>query len=228
MKFLSVPGRRRNLAIICLALFLSTNVKYTHASEKKNGTRPVEILKFTTGIIAAFSIHEASHLLTAEATGNNIEWESGTINQPIGFTENSKKDSDGIIILSSGLVSQIIGSEIILQTDKIDKNSSFVRGMMAWNILNPISYSLDYWFVNRSNKKVRNSYTGDIQGIEHYSGKNAANCFAVSMIAIAAFQGYRFFKTQSWSTKKIQDKSHSIFLAPVSSNGYLLGYGIRF
>ena len=126
-------------------------------------------------------------------TGTDIDREVGNYNQPIGFTEKAENDTDGIIVNSAGLVSQAIGSEIILQVDRIDKNGNFVRGMMTWNILNPIFYALDYWFIHISNDSTGDGgYQGDIKGIEHYSSQKSANVFAASMVAIAGIQGYRF------------------------------------
>ena len=91
-----------------------------------------------------------------------MEWEVGNYNQPIAFTENASSDTKGLAVNSAGLIAQAIGSEIILRSDRIDKKNSFVRGMMAWNILNPILYALDYWFIGISNKKNGNFYQGDL------------------------------------------------------------------
>ena len=107
--------------------------------------------------------------------------------------------SQGFAVYSAGLIAQVATAEIILDVDRIDKNDAFVRGMMAWNIVNPILYALDYWVIRRSNKENDGTFQGDIEGVEHYSGEAAANTFAASMAAIAVFQGYRFLKTQDWA-----------------------------
>ena len=86
-------------------------------------------------------IHEGAHYLAGEMTGTDLDWELGNYNQPLSFTEHAKNDTDGVIVNSAVLVSQAIGSEIILQVDRINKNDNFVRGMMIWNILNPIFYA---------------------------------------------------------------------------------------
>jgi len=77
--------------------------------------------KFFGGILAAHCIHEGAHVLVAEACDTDLDWEIGTYNQPIGFTEHADSDSKGFAINSAGLLAQVLGSEIILQTDKIDK-----------------------------------------------------------------------------------------------------------
>jgi hypothetical protein len=155
-------------------------------------------------------------------------WETGTVSQPISFTENANTDSKGWAINSAGLISQAAGAEIILQVDKIDKNDAFVRGMMTWNILNPILYSLDYWVFHSTNKINGNNYQGDLAGIERYSNKATADGFALSMSAIAVFQGYRFLKTQSWAPDWLKDNSRSLSLAPLPSGGFIVGYKFDF
>ena len=112
--------------------------------------------------------------------------------------------------------------------DKIDKNDAFVRGMMTWNILNSVLYSLDYWVFHSTNKINGNSYQGDLAGIEHYSNKAAADGFALSISAIAVFQGYRFINTQSWAPDWLKEDSHSISLAPLPSGGFIIGYKFDF
>jgi len=188
-----------------------------------------EVLKFSAGVVSAFMIHEGAHYLAGEMTGTDIDWEVGNYNQPIGYTEQAENDTDGVIVNSAGLVSQVIGSEIILQVDRIDKNDNFVRGMMTWNILNPVFYALDYWFIRITNDRTGDGgYQGDIQGIEHYSSEQSANVFAASMMAIAGIQGYRFLKTQDWAPDWFKDESHSLSFAPVQSGGFLFSYTIRF
>jgi hypothetical protein len=186
------------------------------------------VLKFSAGVVSAFMIHEGAHYLAAEMTGTGMDWELGNYNQPISYTEHADNDTDGAIVNSAGLVSQIIGSEIILQVDGIDKNDNFVRGMMTWNILNPIFYALDYWFIHKTNNTTGNSYQGDIQGIEYYASSDAANVFAASMVAAAGIQGFRFLKTQSWAPDWLKDDGQSLSFAPVQSGGCLFSYTISF
>lgn len=196
------------------------------ANAGEEGITSRSVLKFSAGLITAFSIHEASHALVAGLTDTDIDWELGNYNQPIAFTEQGTSDSKGFALYSAGLVSQVIGSEIILNTDRIDKNDAFVRGMMAWNIINPVLYSLDYWFIRRSNKEKGGTYQGDMEGIEHYSNEATANGFALSMVGIAAYQGYRFLKTQSWAPDWIKGKSYRFYLGPEASGG--VGFKLEF
>ena len=190
--------------------------------------RMVSILKYSAGFISAFMIHEGAHFVAAEATGTDISFETGNYNQPLTFTEEADNDTDGFIVNASGLTAQVIGSEIILQVDRIDKNDDFVRGMMHWNIINPILYALDYWFIRKTNSKNGNSYQGDIQGIEYYSNEKTANIFAASMVAVAGIQGFRFLKTQDWAADWFEVEDHSLSFAPTASGGLALSYTINF
>jgi len=200
----------------------------SYAGAAENGLRLGPALKFSAGILSGFLIHEGSHALVAGLTNTDMHWETGTLNQPIAFTEEANTDSKGFAINSAGLISQAVGGEIILQADKIDKNDAFVRGMMTWNILNPILYSLDYWIFHSTNKINGNGYQGDLAGIEHYSSKAAADGFALSISAIAVFQGYRFLKTQSWAPDWLKEDSHSMSFAPLPSGGFIVGYKFDF
>lgn len=180
------------------------------------------VVKFSAGIIAAFSIHESAHALVAELTNTDMNWEIGNYNQPIAFTDHARNNTKGAVINSVGLLSQAIGSEIILQVDKIDKNDAFIRGMMTWNILNPVLYSLDYWFFQITNKQNGNSYQGDMKGIEHYTDEPTAHGFALSITAIAVLQGYRYLKTQSWAPLWLKGESYTVDCAPLPSGGLVL------
>ena len=213
---------------INLAALIAIVLNVTCAIAGDEGITRGSVLKFCAGIVAAYATHEGSHALVAGVTGTDLDWEIGTYNQPVGFTENADSDSKGVAVHSAGLIGQAIESEIILQADKIDKNDAFVRGMMAWNIVNPIIYALDYWFIRVSNQKNGNSYQGDIEGVEHYSNESTANGFALSMVAIAAFQGYRFLKTQSWAPDWVKGEKHTVNLAPLPSGGVLMTYKFAF
>lgn len=137
-------------------------------------------------------------------------------------------DEQGVGLYSAGLISQAVGSEIILRTDRIDKNSSYVQGMMAWNMINPILYSLDYWFFHISNRNGGNSYQGDLQGIEHYSNKTVANSFSPSFFGLALWQGYRFVQTQTWAPDWVKSEIHKVSFLPLASGGIFMKYRLEF
>jgi hypothetical protein len=186
------------------------------------------VLKFSAGIIAAFSIHEGGHALIGWVTDTDMDWRWGDVNQPLQFTEDASSDSKGAAINAAGLITQAIGAEVILRADNIDKNDAFVRGMMAWNILNPILYVMDYWFFHKTNRNDGNTYQGDLAGVERSTNEATADRFALSMLGVAAFQGYRFLKTQPWAPDWLKDKSHSLNLEPLPSGGIVMTYEIVF
>lgn len=223
-----IRSRRNRFGVLIFFVF-TLNANPVCSEEYKDfSDRMVSVLKYSAGIISGFMIHEGAHLLAGEITGTDMDWEPGNYNQPLAFTEKADSDTDGWIVNSAGLAAQAIGAEIILQVDSIDKNDDYVRGLMHWNIINPIFYALDYWFIHKTNSQSGDRYQGDIQGIEHYSDERTANIFAASMVAIAGIQGYRFLKTQDWAADWFKDETHSLNFAPTTSGGIAFTYTINF
>jgi hypothetical protein len=224
------PSRTSKIAryLISATVLLFFGFVSSHASAGEDGVTFGSVLKFSAGITSAFLIHEGSHAVVARLTNTDMHWEIGTLNQPLSFTYNTDTDWKGFAVNSAGLISQAAAAEIILQVDKIDKNDDFVRGMMAWNILNPILYSLDYWFIHSTNKKNGNSPQGDLECIERHTSKATADAFALSMSALAVFQGYRFLQTQSWAPNWLKENFQSMSLAPMPSGGFIIGYEFSF
>jgi hypothetical protein len=195
----------------------------------ENGITFNPVLTFSSdGILASMALHERSHSLVAGLTNTDMDWECDNYNKPIAFTENASSDTKGFAINSAGLIGQENGSEVIFQVDKIDKNRSYASGMMLWNALNPILYALDSWFLGIANKKEGNKYQGSTQGIERYSNGSVANEFALSIAAIAAFQGYRFLQTQSWASDWIKKATHNINFVPTPVGSILMTYKLIF
>jgi hypothetical protein len=212
------------LATILLAFLLIPAPAFSEDSDLTF----VSVLKFSAGIAGGALIHEGAHALVAGVTGTHMSWEAGTYNQPIGFTEHASSKSKGVALYSAGFFSQALSAEIILQSDKIDKNDAFVRGMMTWNLVNPILYSLDYWFFRVSNKSNGQTYQGDLDGIQHYSSQGTANVFAITFSGMALFQGYRFLKTQTWAPDWLRGETHQLTFQPLRSGGFTLGYNYSF
>ena len=220
--------RRRALGAYGAMVFLWILIHPAPLLAGANEPLVLSFLKFTTGAISAYALHETGHAAAAELTDTDIEWGIGTYNQPLGFTERADSDSAGMLLHAAGLTTQVICSEVILQSDSIDKNDAFVRGMMAWNIINPIVYALDYWFIRRTNQQTEDHYQGDIEGFEHYSNESAANIFAGAMAALAAYQGYRFVKTQDWAPHWMKRKDFRLDFRPRADNGFEIRFQIDF
>ena len=216
-----------SIAIVMICVIFIVQSKWASADDDSITYKSV--LKFGGGIVSAFLIHEGAHAVVGVLTGTKMDWKAGDINQPITFTEFSTSKERGWLINSAGLVTQAAAAEFILQYDKIDKNDSFVRGMMLWNIINPLMYALDYWVIKKTNSFTDNGYTGDLGGIEYYSSKGTANVFAGTMVAIAAFQGYRFVRTQSWAPEWIKGQYFdNVGLTPLPSGGAILSFSFEF
>lgn len=215
------------------ALLLVVSILVMVAFPKRGFTEETmtygSIAKFMGGIAAAYAIHELGHVIVAEATDTHLSWEIGTYNQPVAFTENSDSDDKGLALNAAGLFAQAAGAEVILQADSVDKNDAFVRGMMAWDIINPILYSLDYWFIRSANKQKDNGtkYQGDIAGIQHYSDRGTANGYALSITALALFHGYRFLKTQTWAPDWVKGETRNLSVVPIRSGGIIMAYEYR-
>ncbi len=197
------------------------------AEPSKDESFLISMTKFTTGVVTAYTLHEVGHLAAARLTNTDIEFGVGRYNQPIGFTENADSDSAGAMLHASGLVTQTLVSEVILQSDSIDNNDSFVRGMMFWNIVNPIIYTLDYWVLRRTNQEHDDSYQGDIEGFENYTDESSANIFAGIMALVATYQGYRYVKTQTWAPDWIKSDKVQFACRPLNQ-GALLSVQYRF
>ena len=216
------------IAVLLAAIVVFSSLAPASLHAEGGELTPTAVAKFAAGIASSMLVHEGAHALVAAATNTHMSWKAGNYNQPIGFTEDVDSDAEGVALYSAGLLTQLGASEVILQVDKIDKNDAFVRGMMAWNVLNPILYSLDYWVFRIANKNGGPSYQGDLQGIEHFSSEATAQGFAIGITAIAAFQGYRFLKTQDWAPQWLKGTPDTVTLAPMRSGGAFLAWHYRF
>jgi hypothetical protein len=109
----------------------------------------------------------------------------------------------------------------------IDKTHAFVRGMMIWNVANPIIYAFDYWFLHSSNRIESDGYQGDLAGIEHYAGQDVANTFAAASAALALWQGYRFWKAQD-APPNPTDDGLQLGIAPTPGGGAMFSLQLDF
>lgn len=193
-----------------------------HAHSTGDEPLSLTLLKFATGMVSAYALHETGHALAANLTGTKLKWGLGTYNQPLGFTEYAESDNAGMLVHGAGLTTQILCSETILQSDSIDKTDSFVQGMMFWNIINPVIYALDYWVIKKTNSEEDGFYQGDLKGFEHYSNPPTANGFAALMAGMAVYQGYRFIEAQAWAPDWIGKNALQLNFQPRGRDGAVL------
>jgi hypothetical protein len=227
-----LPSHRQAVATgLCVLLLLLLSCWRSAAAETRPPARTHSwgeaALGFGAGIVSAYALHEGGHGAAAGLTGTDLKWESGTYNQPLGFTENADNDTDGAILHGAGLATQAICGEVILAMDTIDKTSPYVRGIMFWNVANPVIYAFDYWFLHRSNRIDAEGYQGDLAGIEHYAGKDVANTFAAASLGVALLQGYRFWNAQKRAP--VPSRNGLAFgIAPTPQGGAMVTFQIPF
>jgi hypothetical protein len=220
---------KKIFCIIVLLAAVCCSCRTAHCQDPGMNLR--DWLKFAAGIAAGYGIHEGGHFLAAAATGTDLDWKLGKYNQPVAYEIHTDSEFKGEFVNSAGLRAQVISSEIILQVDDIDRNTPLIRGIMAWNVINPVLYALDYWFLHKSNYSDDAGFHGDIQGVEYYKGNARANLFAASMASLALYQGYRFLKTQDWAPEWMRDpneESQRLSLLPLPNKTFALADTINF
>ncbi len=99
---------------------------------------PFDYLKFALGVGSGYVIHEAAHQAVAEVNGTPFKWKKGFGSTWV--TSNNTSDSERYELASAGLGSQILSSEIILNSKSIPKDSEYVIGILTFNVLNALLY----------------------------------------------------------------------------------------
>lgn len=97
-----------------------------------------DYLKFALGVGSGYVIHEAAHQAVAEVNGTPFKWQNGFGSTWV--TSNKTSDSERYELASAGLVSQVLSTEIILNTKDIPKDNEYVIGLLTFNVLNALLY----------------------------------------------------------------------------------------
>lgn len=97
-----------------------------------------DYLKFALGVGSGYVIHEASHQIVAEVNGTPFKWKNGFGSTWV--TSNKTSDSERYELASAGLGSQVLSTEIILNTKDIPKDNEYVIGILTFNVLNALLY----------------------------------------------------------------------------------------
>ena len=115
-----------------LTVLFFTSPAYARESNKMWG-----LGKFVLGLGSGFVGHESGHYLAAAALHDldKTHWQWTYIQ-----LEPRVSDRDAGIIAVGGFSAEIISSEIILSVPAIKKDSLYILGWLAWDILNPIFY----------------------------------------------------------------------------------------
>lgn len=94
----------------------------------------LELLALLAGMGAGLLNHEAGHHLAATVLQDDIGWS--------GESWRCQGECEAAAIARYGLIGQALSSEILLNSPAIPKNHPFVAGWLAWNIANPVLYTL--------------------------------------------------------------------------------------
>ncbi len=97
-----------------------------------------DYLKFALGVGSGYVIHEAAHQAVADVNGTPFKWKNGFGSTWV--TSNNTSDSERYELASAGLGSQVLSTEIILNTKDIPKDSEYVIGILTFNVLNALLY----------------------------------------------------------------------------------------
>ncbi len=97
-----------------------------------------DYLKFALGVGSGYVIHEAAHQAVAEVNGTPFKWQKGFGSTWV--TSNKTSDSERYELASAGLGSQVLSTEIILNTKDIPKDNEYVIGILTFNVVNALIY----------------------------------------------------------------------------------------
>ncbi len=100
-----------------------------------------DYLKFALGVGSGYVIHEAAHQAVAEVNGTPFKWQKGFGSTWV--TSNNTSNSERYELASAGLASQVLSTEIILNTKDIPKDNEYVIGLLAFNVINALLYAVD-------------------------------------------------------------------------------------
>lgn len=117
-------------------------------------------MEWLAGFIFGLLIHESGHVVMAELNGDEIRHTSGA-NWECVEECNIKS------IAAGGFLAQAISSEVLLRTEK----SKFKNGWLAWNIVNPVKYTIS--------NEIKHNTHGDLA---NYTNKEANLIEAVTVI----------------------------------------------
>lgn len=170
--------------IILLALFMLLSPSVILAGE---ALEPSEarwnILKKVGGgalgiFLGAVGHYHVGHRGAALLFNADIEWK--------GFTKWETREGGGKLraVGFGGFAEQVIGSELVLGIDAIPKDNSITLGYLAWNILEPLGYTIYHFGFD-------NSY-GDLASIDK-SGLNP-EWVAAYICTQALLTGWRLYK----------------------------------
>lgn len=140
-----------------------------------------KVVGVTAGWCAGFVGHELGHQFVATIENVDMTWRR---NSPIEWWAQTDSKTRLRNIALGGFASEILGSEIVLEWDKIPKDNSFVIGYLLWNITNPILYTI-------KNETRKRGYA-DLKTIDQCGFKS--EYVEMAIVVHALLSAYRLYK----------------------------------
>lgn len=178
----------RNIGERSLVTLLATGII---ALTTNCATSSKDLAKFSAGLATGLGIHEGSHYVVAKTQGMDPEYD---FKHPTSISYKkytSKKNNEKAIVSGAGLVSQTLATEVILNTEKIPKDNSYVLGILAFSIGDNLRYGL---FPNLRGKELSDVNHLDKAGIKKEYVQGA-------LIAHSIFSLYRLIKNKDFKNK---------------------------
>ncbi|MEK6679056.1 MAG: hypothetical protein AABY39_06540 [Nitrospirota bacterium] len=142
-----------------------------------------DYLKFTLGVGSGYVIHEAAHQAVADINGTPFKWKAGTGGTWVSSSNTT--DRERYELASAGLASQVLSSEIILNTKSIPKDNEYVIGMLTFNVVNALIYVVDDGILNS------NDNHGDIEIMDKAGlNRDYVNTFLIVHSLYTIYRGY--------------------------------------
>jgi len=130
---------------------------------------------FTAGFVSGLAFHELGHEIIARHENADIEWNS------TNWYVSNAKSSELRNISTAGFAMQVLSTEVILRSESIPKDSSYVLGWLMYNIVTQITYPLQ--------NELSSSGYKDLDTYEKNGGN--VKVLEVGLIAHAIWSFYR-------------------------------------
>ncbi|MEK7471330.1 MAG: hypothetical protein AAB623_01630 [Patescibacteria group bacterium] len=141
----------------------------------------INVVKKTAGFVAGFAsglgFHELGHEAMAKLEGAEMHWSD---------TNWSTNASPATLrnIAIAGFGAQILSTEVMLGTNIIPKDNSFVLGWLTFNILNTVQYVVT--------DNLRNGGYGDFETLRNNGGNT--DLVKIGLLVHAVLSAYRLYK----------------------------------
>lgn len=122
------------LAVIAVVFLFSS----TTFAEGEFWNLTKKATSFLAGVGTGYVIHEAGHHVMANELGEDISWSQQ--NKGICWWVEDSSSSNLRKIALAGFGADVLGSNIIMGTKRIPKDNSYVLGILAFELINPLLY----------------------------------------------------------------------------------------